>query len=239
MSSRGTFLAVAAAALGALGSACTDQTLPWQLDHDRIVAVRATPPHIAADGRAVLDVLVTSEAGEPSVVAPLTAAVVPPEPGMPVQIPVTAVPEYESWYVIAPDADTLSGIRAALGWPPDMPVPVRIAVTVEVAGQPLAAIKTVYLGSERANPRLGAVTIGAEPARDGAVLPTARDVSLEVMANDDQEVDWLTSFGELSDSTDTLATLYAEEPAEGHIAVVVRDGLGGVVWGQWQVQAAP
>jgi len=30
---------------------------PWQLDHDRIVAVRATPPHIAAGETATLDVL--------------------------------------------------------------------------------------------------------------------------------------------------------------------------------------
>ncbi|HSR95739.1 MAG TPA: hypothetical protein VLM79_01660, partial [Kofleriaceae bacterium] len=40
-------------------AACTDDLdPPWQLDHDRIIAVRATPPQIAAGDRAVVDALV-------------------------------------------------------------------------------------------------------------------------------------------------------------------------------------
>src|SRR6185436_1345398 len=38
---------------------CTDDSdPPWQLDHDRIIAVRATPPRIAAGDQAVVDMLV-------------------------------------------------------------------------------------------------------------------------------------------------------------------------------------
>jgi hypothetical protein len=52
--------AVAAAALALAATGCVeDLDPPWQLDHDRIVAVRATPPAIEAGGRAELDALIS------------------------------------------------------------------------------------------------------------------------------------------------------------------------------------
>lgn len=235
-------LAIVVICAAAMSAACNDATLPWQLDHDRIIAVRASPPHLPADGRSSLDLLITSEADGPAVVSPQTAAIVPPDIGMDgppgLELPVLAIPENGGWTVVAPDAATIDAARTALGWPPDMPLPVRIAVTIEIAGQQLAAIKTIYLGGERDNPELGAVTIGDEPARDGLTVPTAADVSLRVDADETSDIDWLTSFGDLSDTADAIATLRAEEPAEGQVAVVVRDESGGVVWGLWQITAA-
>ena len=232
---------LSAACLVALVSACNDATLPWQLDHDRIVAVRASPPHIAAAERSSLDLLITSETDGPSVIAPLTAAVVPLETttdGEPVAtLPVSTVPEAGGWTVIAPDQATIDEFRAAMGWPPDMPVPVRIAVTVEIAGAPLSAIKTVYIGSDRDNPILGEVTIDGQSARDGLTVATAADIALRIDIDDTHEVDWLTSFGDLSDTSDEVATLRSDEPAAGHVAVVMRDQAGGVVWGLWNIEA--
>lgn len=235
-----------AACATVLCGACNDATLPWQLDHERIIAVRASPPHIPADGRSSLDMLITSEADGPAVVAPLTAAVVPPDSGMgssmgggpAMALPISTIPEAGGWTVIAPDAAIIDAARNAMGWPPGMPLPVRIAVTVEIGGVVLAAIKTVHIGGEHSNPTLGEVTIDGQIARDGLTVPTAADVALRIDADDSYEVDWLTSFGDLSDTADVVATLRAEEPAAGQVAVVVRDGAGGVVWGLWDVAAA-
>lgn len=212
---------------------CNDVVLPWQLDHDRVIAVRATPPHIPADGRSSLDVLVTTVADGPEVVTPMMAALVPGE----VAIPVSVVAEDGGFAVVAPDADAIAAARVALDLPADSPVPIKVAVTVEVAGNQLAALKTVYLGDERDNPVLGDVMLGDEPARDGVVVPIAVDVDLSVAADETDDVDWLTSFGDLTDFTDLVATFRAEEPDDGQVTVVVRDQQGGVVWGTWNVSA--
>lgn len=226
---------MAAIAAAMLATACTDATPPWQLEHDRIVAVRATPPHIPAGGRAVLDVLITAEDGGPAVILPQTAVLADQEP-----VPgVTVEPEGDGWSLVAPGEDALDQARAELELAAGAPVPVRVMVTVEIAGLSLAAIKTVYLGSEHDNPALGAVTIGGEPAQDGLVVPTAADVDLRVTAADTDAVDWLTSVGDLTDPSDTIATLRADEPADGHVAVVIRDDLGGVTWGWWTLRASP
>lgn len=231
-------MAVVAAA--SLATACTDITPPWELAHDRIVAVRATPPHIPAGGRASLDVLVTTDGGGPAVVVPQMVALAEQGTGI---SGVIVEPDGDAgaggWSVVAPDEAALDQARAALALAADEPVPVRIAVTVELAGQTLDAIKTVYLGSERDNPPLGMVTIGGEPAEDGMVVPTAADVDLQVAAADTDVIDWLTSVGDLTDPSDTIATLRADEPADGHVAVVVRDGEGGVTWGWWTLRASP
>lgn len=233
MSARISTICIAALALGA----CNDATLPWQLDHDRIIAVRASPPHIAADGRSSLDMLITTELDGPSVVVPQTAAVVPEQFEMGAALPVMAIPEDGGWTVVAPDADTLAAVREARGWPADMPLPVRIAVTVEIADKQLAAIKTVYLGSDRDNPTLGSVTLDGQPARDGLIVSVGADVPMTVTAQESDEIDWLTSFGELRDPADTLATLRTDEPVSGQVAVVIRDSEGGVVWGSWSISA--
>lgn len=233
-------MVMAAVAAAALVTACTDITPPWELAHDRIVAVRATPPHIPAGGRASLDVLVTTDGGGPAEIVP--QAVVLVEQGTGVS-GVTVEPdgdgEAQGWSVVAPDEEALDEARAALALAPDAPVPVRVSVTVELAGQTLDAVKIVYLGSERDNPSLGMVTIGGEPAQDGMVVPTAADVDLQVAAADTDVIDWLTSVGDLTDPSDTIATLRADEPADGHVAVVVRDGEGGVTWGWWTLRASP
>ena len=237
-----TSSALLLACVAALCAGCFDATLSWQLDHDRIVAVRATPPHIPADGRSSLDLLITSEADGPAVVTPLLAAVVPATaggmPGDPgLEASVRVIPEGGGWTVVAPDAATIDAARSTLGLPLDMAVPIRVAVTIDIAGQQLAAIKTVYLGDERDNPTLGVVTIGDEPAADDLAVPVAADVPLSVVVDETFEIDWLASFGDLSDNEDAVATWRAEEPADGQLAVVLRDDEGGVAWGVWTIQA--
>ncbi|HET9619802.1 MAG TPA: hypothetical protein VFP84_00450, partial [Kofleriaceae bacterium] len=60
-------------------AACTDDTdPPWQLSHDRIIAIRATPPHVAAGDHAVIDGLIGSRGAPVAERAPDTVTVVSP-----------------------------------------------------------------------------------------------------------------------------------------------------------------
>ena len=65
-----------AIALVVVLGACDDTTPAWQLEHDRIIAVRATPPTVAPRGRVDLDVLVTAVGEGPSVVQPMQVALI-------------------------------------------------------------------------------------------------------------------------------------------------------------------
>jgi hypothetical protein len=206
-------------------AACNDTTPAWELDNDRIIAVRATPPQIAAGERARLDLLVTAAEVGPTEVSPTFAAIA--AEAVPPGLEGAVVSDDDGWWVVAPD-----DLDAA------EPVPLVVAVTVDVGGdQPLAAIKTVTLGASADNPALGAVTIDGEVARDGLVVDVDAEVPLMVEAGPTDEIDWLTSLGELDDISDAAATLTPDLPGEGHLAVVVRDTEGGVTWGFWAIEA--
>lgn len=230
----------------ALTAAC-DNTVPaWQLDNDRIIAVRATPPGLLAGERARLDVLVTAQGVGPQVISPQLAIAVPSDAAM-VEVPealrAAVAPEGGGWRVTAPSEPELAQLRGSLGLSADAPVPLRVGVRVELGGAPFDAVKTVMLGEARANPALGAVTVGGAAPADGLIVPVEEDVELRVEVAETEEVLWLTSVGELSDQDDPVATLRrpkdSEDPVDGHVSVVVRDGEGGVTWGFWTASVAP
>ncbi len=219
--------------LGALAIAgCVDASDPrWQLDHDRIVAVRATPPSIASGDRATFDALM-AHAGAPTDVEPPTAvtAIAPPA-GL-----ADAVQPDGS--VIAPDAEHLDQARQQLGLTPGTPVP--FVITATFGPQPLIAQKTIYLGdvADSPNPVLGAVTVaGAAPA-DAITVASDVDVPLTVDADPKWQVYWLTSCGTMHDDNEHVAFVHVlpDDPMRGELAVVVRDLAGGVVWKTWPIQ---
>jgi hypothetical protein len=216
--------------------ACTETIPPWQLDHDRILAVRSEPPHVAADGRAGLDVLVSVEGDGPSVVRPeaVVSADSPPQSDL-----ISISLADGEWVIDAPDEEALAAARRALSLAADAPVPVRVAVSVTVGGQSLGALKTIYLGDVQDNPSLGAVTVDGQPIADGVVVGTREKVTLELdgTSPETDDIDWFTSIGALEDIDDPIATLRTEEPAEGDIAVVLRNDSGGVAWGFWTLSA--
>ena len=231
-------------ALAGLALGCDDTDPAWELDNDRIIAVRATPPQLAAGERAVLDVLVTSPQGGPRVMTPLVAVALPDSLDQPVPPQLAGAVELQgiSWTVTAPDAGALGALRAERKLTEGQPLLLRVGVRVDPGNGPLDAVKTVRLGQRGANPTLGAVTLGGQPARDDLVLPADTDVALQVDAAEGQEVFWLTSIGELDDADDAQATLRHDRSGDdlltGHIAVVVRDAEGGVVWGIWRASIA-
>ena len=230
-----SFAAAAALALVLAAIGCSgDLDPPWQLDHDRIVAVRATPPAIEAGGRAELDALIALAGGGTSERPPEIAGVVSP-----MSLMGAVAPEGGKWIVTAPDAAKLEQVRAELKLTPGAPVP--LIVGVAYAGTALKATKTVLLGVPGANPSLDAMMIDGAPAdtKTEIVVGKLVDVPLSVAAEVDDSVNWLTSCGTMHDFDLPQAYLRVEleDPTEGELAVVRRDPRGGVAWRVWKIRA--
>lgn len=198
-------------------AACSVDTAdpPWRLDHDRIVAVRVTPPHLVPGAIGNIDALVAHADGPTTVEPPRAASAVDAPGGL-----FTAVHFYiDHWQIDGPDQAALDPARAELGLPADAPVPIE--VTVSVAG-PLYATKRVWLGDTSENPPTPAFTYGPDLQR--GEQPLVYDVpplwSLR----------WLTSCGSLRDDATTHATHVIEGACDGELVLVVRDPVGGVAW---------
>lgn len=211
-----------------LGSACANEVdPPWQLDHDRIVAVRATPPRLPAGTSAQLELLVAH--------AGALASVQPPDE-VTVLAPTSMAGTVHGATVTAPAAAALDQARVELGVAANAPVP----VTVSVRTGALVATKTVWLGDQGDNPPIVGLEIDGAPPADALVIAPGVDVPLAVTADDRALlVTWLTSCGTLHDFDLHEAKLRVEpdDPHEGELTVVVRDLRGGVSWRVWPVRA--
>jgi hypothetical protein len=208
---------------------------PWQLDHDRIVAVRATPPAIPAGGKSTLDGLI-AVAGQPTMATmekpPELAAVVSPQ-----SLASTLAQDGGNWVVTAPDDATLAAAREELGIPAGAPVPLLVGVSY--GNMTLAATKVVLLGVAGDNPTLADVTIDGAAPPDMLSVGVQVDVPLSVTAVETDDVNWLTSCGTMHDFDLPQAYLRVEpeDPMAGEIAVVLRDDHGGVTWRVWPIEA--
>ncbi len=227
----GVAATVAAAGL----AACQGPVEPeaWQLDQDRVLGVRATPPRIAAGEHAMVDGLRAHAGGATTVDAPsaLTA------PHSPLFAAVNFV--FDHWEVIAPDEAALADARAQLGLAPGAPILVELDVYFgPLSGVHLTTHKQIWLGDTASNPELPAITVdgralvAAPDATPEATLAIGRgaDHTLAAAASD---VSWFSSCGVLRDATELHAVLHADEPCTGELAVVSRDGRGGTVWHVW------
>lgn len=215
---------------------------PWELDHDRIIAVRAEPPGIEPGEKSELTVLLGYEVMPVEERAPDVAMVVSPP-----SLANVLAPDGGKWIVTAPSAAQLDAARAELGLMPDAPVPLRVGIGVAwptpvMSPDPsgFGAIKTVWLGTEGVNPALNGLMIGGVELEDDAdiVLPKDEMVKtrLAVEADDQRDiVNWLTSCGAMHDFD--LAKAYLtwgpDDRTEGQLAIVLRDELGGVTWRVW------
>ena len=209
----------------------------WDLDHDHVIAARATPPRIRSGEATNIDALVAHEGRGVSVENPLDA-----------QVGSARFASYLSfedgaWRLTAPDAQMLASARPALGLPEDAPVPVDVMLTFprstnRSSPDPVRVKKTVWLGEPSQNPVVPAVTIDGVPAGAEIVLPIGRDVYLSVDAPD-LRVNWLTSVGTLfqDDVATSFVRVLPDDSREGELVVVVRDSEGGVAWQVWPVRA--
>jgi hypothetical protein len=225
--------------------ACIDAIDPrWQLDHDHVIAARATPPRIREGENTGLDALVAHETGPVTVEAPMSAEVSRTASGPDFSRYLTKQVTGE-WTLHAPDAAILASARPAMGLPADAPVPVDVLLTFPHGGTDRASLdayrvkKTVWIGEPSANPDLPAVTIDGAPAGDEVVIPVGRDVYVSLDAPAGTHVNWLTNVGQLFQ--DDVATAYLhvapEDRREGQLVVVMRDSEGGVAWRVWSMRA--
>lgn len=240
---------VSVVSMMALAACDGDLDPAWQLDHERIIAVRATPPAILAGETSTIDALIGRKGDKTSVASPEAAVVVSPA-----SLADTLALRGDAWVVTAPSAERLAAVRIELGLAVDAPVPLQIGVSYEnqamlpadMSGD-LFAIKAVTLGRTAANPVLvDRVVINdqpaavAEPDDDELVVGKLVNVPLSIDANDvDYDVSWLTSCGTMHDFDLPNAYLKVEDddPTEGELAVVLRDAAGGVAWAVWPIRA--
>jgi hypothetical protein len=233
------FLAVALAACS------LDVDPPWQLAHDRIIAVRAEPPGIAPGDQSRIDMLAGYATEPVRSRGPDVAAVVSPES----LADVVAI-DADGWVVAAPSAERLAQVRGELGMLPDAPVPLRVGVAAawpspvqSLDGRNLAATKVVWLGEQAHNPELvGLMIDGVEAPPAGTEIVVARDteIRLYVEADDSKDiVNWLTSCGEMHDFDlhSAYLTVGPDDPQHGQLAIVLRDDRGGVTWRVWPIRA--
>jgi hypothetical protein len=222
----------------------TDLDEPWELAHDRIIAVRATPPRIMPGEQSTLDMLVGFEEQPVAQRPPDFAAVISPQSLM------NAVkPDNGQWIVTAPSEEMLAAARAELMLEPGAPVPLVIGVgatwpypvmSPEPSG--FGATKTVWLGDSHTNPSLDGMLVNSADAPEGTelVVPKDTEVPLFVEADDTIHiVNWLTSCGEMHDFDLHSAYLVVtpESEQQGELAVVYRDEKGGVTWRVWSIRA--
>lgn len=220
--------------LAVIAPGCTDDTdPPWQLDHQRIIAVRATPPRILAGAEAVIDGLI-GFAGAPTIERAPDEVVAT----SPASLASAVRFDAGRWVVRAPDS--LAGARSELGLAADAPVPLVIEARYAATG--LRATKTVWLGATADNPTMAAIQInGAAPGDDLVIAPLV-DVPMAVAFDDEgYDVTWLSSCGTMHDFDLPKAYLRveADDPTAGQLAVVVRDATGGVSWRLWTIRAEP
>lgn len=208
----------------------------WQLDHDHVVAARATPPRIRSGEQTAIDALVAHAGRGVSVENPLSAEV-----GSARFAPFLA--EHDGvWTLTAPDAEMLATARPAMGLPDDAPVPVDVLLTFPRSTDrsqpdPVRVKKTVWLGEPSVNPALPPITIDGVAAGNEVVVPIDRDVYLSADTN--LRVNWLTSVGSLfqDDVATSFVHVLPDDRHEGELVVVVRDAEGGVAWQVWPMRA--
>ena len=235
--SRALIALATVSAIGAIGC-IGDLDPPWQLDHDRIIAVRASPPGILAGETSTLDALLGAKGGPTRVAAPELASVVSPE-----SLSDALAFDGSRWVVTAPSEERLAQARAELALAADAPVPLRIGVSY--AGQTLVATKTIDLGRAASNPSLVSMNMKIDDAPAGSaeaeiVVEPLVKVPLSIDADDSQfDVTWLTSCGTMHDFDlpNAYLKVEAEDPTSGELAVVVRDAGSGVAWNVWPIRA--
>ena len=218
---------------------CLDGIDPrWQLDHDRVVAARATPPSIAVGETATLDALIAHKGAPTSQMAPVEAVAAGAQSLMS-----TVVFDSGVWSVVAPSEDVLAQARVELGLAAGAPVPLPIGMTFSTSDDStqLVVEKSITLGVSAANPTMPAITFDGGAPGEMLTVPGDVDVPMSVTVDPTWTVSWLTSCGTMHDDDEQAAFLHVQpsDPMQGELALVIRDTAGGVVWQVWPISAEP
>lgn len=214
------FLSLAALA------ACTDFATPAQLERPTIIAVVADPPIVQPGGQARLTVVVADQTGVLAVPSEWTLG--------------EAFPGIAPMGTIAPDGDGALYTAPAMV-PADRPANVppldSVEVTVQTSDGPRSALKAMpVLPMVAANPTITALAVGADDALAGPITVTkgatlALSVTTDPAPGDMARYAWYTPVGDIKYYQSNPCDLVVPDDAvDGPLLVVVRDGVGGVVW---------
>lgn len=216
-------------------AACTGGVDPeYELDHDRVIAVKMEPPRIQPGETTTITALIGHKGSPPDEEAPVTAVVDSPT-GVDSALTQTST----GWTVTAPPDADLVAARNELGLAATDPVPVRVKMTF-LTHDPVA-YKIVWLSDSAANPVIDPVTIDGKDALATPELIVAKEVRIPALVDfdDTYNINWLTSCGTMHDFD--LASPYLqvdpEDSQSGTLAIVVRDIRGGVAWHLWPISA--
>jgi hypothetical protein len=222
---------LAAAVSLSLAAACTDFATPAELTKPTVLAVIADPPVVAPGASSVLETVVVDGTGR---LQGLTQRQVLVEtyPGVPPMGRVEA--DGGAIRYVAPDPVPMLPDNAA----PLDSVQIEIDVPSADGVQTLRTVKLMAVTSAvaTANPTITRLGIGEADGLAGGVTLARNatvmlDVAIDPPAGEDARIAWYTSAGLIERYQSTPTELVAsEDAASGWIFVVVRDGVGGVVW---------
>jgi hypothetical protein len=227
---------VIAGAVAAVTAGCVPDSDPrWQLNHDRVVAARATPPHLPAGTTATIDALIAHAGAPTAIEAPVSVMT---SPGTSAALATVAQTD-AGWQVTAAAADALDAARASDNIAPGQPIPL---VLIETFGPiPLTVSHTIFVGDAASNPPSGAVQVAGAAVTPDAhlMIPADVDVHLSIDADPAASVNWLTSCGTMHDDDEHAAFVHVlpADSQAGELVVVVRAVDGGVGWQRFTIEA--
>lgn len=212
---------------------CDATTAPADLNRSRILAVRVSPPHLAPEQVAPIDILVGTVEGQVREVTPGSVTIEGAAPGAATDGIIAR--SDDGWSVACPPEPALAEIRGAFELEPDEPIAMQLAIDVEIDGDLFGATKFVFLGSAGQGPELAGITVsGAEIGEDGVLVVQTSD-EIEIAADGaagetELSYAWFSSLGTIDLYESEVATLTTAEPTTGQLVLVVRDQRGGVTW---------
>lgn len=217
----------------AAAAGCDNNGSPSELDRPRVLAVQVSPPHLGPQESAPVEVLVGRDDGTVAVVAPDSVEVLGAPSGSPMNGMVGR--GADGWAVACPDDSVLAELRAQMGLAEGDPIPIALALEVQVEGELLTATKYVYLGSQGDNPTLAGITAHIGSEEDGVLVVHAGDevpiAAYGAEGEGELSYAWFTSIGDIDLYLSEEAILTAtDEAIDGQLVLVVRDEQGGVTW---------
>ncbi len=226
-------LALAAlSSLAGLAVGCDDFATPAQLSAPTVVGVLAEPPVVRPGSSTLLTPLIASPDGP---LPPMAATWELTEtlPGFPPFGEIMGHPDGTATSLAPDEVPEL---------PPNaLPID-SVQLTLPLGGRSASVLKAVLVAdATTANPTISALTVDGVAAAEGAPieLTAGTAVSLEVVTSpavsDRATYAWYASIGEIEAYQSSPCSYVAQEPGNGWLFAVVRDGQLGIAWRAVQV----
>lgn len=213
-----------------LAAACDDFATPAQLSAPTVVGVLAEPPVVRPGSSTRLTPLIASPDGPlaPGGGAAATWRLTETLPGVAPFGEVTGNSDGTATYLAPEEVPPL---------PPNaLPID-SVKLQLPLGGRTASVLKAVLVAdATTANPTLSAITADGAALADGATLELSAGVAVELgmqvapATGERATYAWYASIGEIEDYQSSPCRYVAEEPGDGWLFAVVRDGQLGIAW---------